>query len=99
MLGSTFPSVIAGVVGVIRWQDYNAAAIHGYTVTWSRTKRTWSLRATVVLGDAFKLSMRPLHFVARTKHSDLEWTIDTMTFQGLRGPLTAALSHPQERRR
>lgn len=96
---SAFPSVIAGVVGVIRWQDYNAAAIHGYTVTWSHERRTWSLRATVVLADAFKLSMRPLCFVARTKTADWEWTIDTMTLQGLRGPLTAALSNPKERHR
>lgn len=96
---SAFPSTIAGVVGVIRWQDYNAAAIHGYTVTWSREKRTWSLRATVVLGDAFKLSLRPLHFVARTQAADWDWPIDSFTLQGLRGPLTAALGTPEERRR
>lgn len=99
MLGSAFPSVIAGVVGVIRWQEYNAAAIHGYTVSWSRTKRTWSLQATVVLADAFKLSMRPLCFVARTKAADWEWTMESFTLQGLRGPLTAALSSPRERPR
>lgn len=55
--------MITGVVGHIKWQYYTAAAIQGYTVYGSKDGR-WSLAATVVLSDAFKMAQRPLVFVA-----------------------------------
>jgi hypothetical protein len=97
--GPTFPGSIEGVVGVIRWKDYNAAAIHGYIVSFARDTGRWSLSALVVDANAFKLSMRPLVFVARTKTFDMEWPIDAFEFTGLRGPLTARLGSPTQRRR
>lgn len=54
---------MTGVVGSIRWGYYTAAGIHGYTVSCTRDG-AWSLTATVVLSDTFKMAQRPLTFVA-----------------------------------
>jgi hypothetical protein len=61
--------VIKGIVASIRWHHYVAAGVHGYTVApCNKAGTAWDLVATVVLSDAFKLSQRPLTFVAlRTK--------------------------------
>jgi hypothetical protein len=96
---SIFPQVIEGVVGELRWNYYRAAEITGYRVTWSSSERRWSLAATVVLADAFKIAQRPLRFVARVRDAEWEWDMDTIEFTGLRGPLTATLSAPRSRRR
>jgi hypothetical protein len=69
---------MTGVVGLIKWSYYNAAAINGYTVL--RTKAAdgtiaWSLVAAVVMSDPFKLSQKPLMFVAPLKRGGLRWPV------------------------
>lgn len=83
---------IRGVVGQIKWAFYVAAAINGYTVT--REAEQWTLRATVVSSDAFKLSKRPLLFVA--PHAQGEWVWPIQSFQIESGLLRAALGAPEE---
>jgi hypothetical protein len=99
-----FPRVLVGTTGAIRWAPdpvayYTAAAIEGYRVSWSTTTRRWSLTATVVLADAFKMAQRPLVFVAKHRSGAWAWPIDSLTLTGLRGPLTATLGSPMELRR
>lgn len=55
--------VLTGVVGSIQWGYYTAAGIHGYRIVRSKDG-LWSLTATVVLSDAFKMAQTPLTFVA-----------------------------------
>jgi hypothetical protein len=97
---------MTGVVGSIRWGYYTAAGIHGYTVACTKDG-VWSLTATVVLSDAFKMAQRPLTFVAMHTKKGLdgrcvvksEWRwpmlslspIDPNTKQ-----LTARLGPPEE---
>lgn len=78
---------ITGVVGHIKWHDYTAAAINGYTVTRSGTD--WFLRGTVVLSDAYKMAQRPLTFVATTDKGAWRWPIDS--FHLAEGAFTATL--------
>jgi len=90
--------VIRGVVGHIRWHYYTAAAINGYTVTRvSRDGRRWSLQATVVLSDSFKMAQRPLVFVAKHKRGEWRWPIEHMELQTIHGlpTLTARLGPPE----
>jgi hypothetical protein len=82
-----------GVVGQVKWAYYTAAAINGYVVTRSKDNR-WSLRGTIVLADAFKLSQRPLTFVAPTAKGEWRWPI--VDLQIISGELTAQLGPPQE---
>lgn len=82
---------ITGVVGQIKWHYYVAAAINGYTVT--RNEGVWSLRGTVVLSDAFKLSQRPLTFVAPHERGEWRWPIETLQIAD--GALTARLGPPE----
>lgn len=83
--------MLTGVVGRIAWHYYTAAALNGYSV--APTKRgEWSLTATVVLSDAFKLSQRPLTFVA--KHAKGEWRFPVLSFDLRDHNLTARLGPP-----
>lgn len=83
---------ITGVVGQIKWHYYTAAAIEGYHVT--RTdKDGWSLRATVVLADPFKMAQRPLTFVAPTNKGEWRWPILESSIAD--GALTARLGPPE----
>jgi hypothetical protein len=84
---------ISGVVGHVKWAYYTAAAVNGYKVTRSADNR-WSLRGTIVLADAFKLSQRPLMFVAPTEKGEWRWPI--VDLQIISGELTAQLGPPQE---
>jgi hypothetical protein len=94
-----FPPVIEGIVAEIRWTYYTAAAINGYRLTWERAARRWSLAATVVLADAFKIAQRPLVFVALVRGA--EWQFDILSFElpGLHGPMTARLGLPRTHRK
>jgi hypothetical protein len=100
--------VITGVVASIRWHFYTAAGIHGYTVSPDNQAGTsWSLVATVLVSDAFKLAQTPLVFVAMHTKKGLdgkcvvktEWRwpirsvspVDRDTHQ-----LTARLGPPEE---
>lgn len=84
---------IRGVVGSIKWGYYTAAAINGYKVT--RKDKSWYLRGNVVDADAFKMSQRPLLFVAPTDKGDWVWPIEAFDIQN--GKLTARLRAPKER--
>lgn len=86
--------MIRGVVGQVKWSYYNAAAINGYTVTRSKTGG-WSLRATVVLSDAFKLAQRPLFFVALHAKGEWRWPIESFDL-GPSQTLVATLGPPLE---
>lgn len=96
---SLFPRVVEGVVGEIRWTYYTAAAINGYRLTWDPEARRWSLAATVVLADAFKMAQRPLVFVAAVQGAEWEFDMQSFDLPGLRGPLSATLGSPRTRRR
>jgi len=86
--------VIKGVVGLIKWSYYTAAAINGYTVTLSATG-DWSLRATIVNADAFKLKQRPLMFVAPHDKGEWRWPIESIVLgQGPQQTVTAKLGAP-----
>lgn len=86
------PLVLKGVVGQVKWSYYVAAAINGYTI--SRTGDEWKLTATVVSSDAFKLSRKPLLFVALHEKGDWRWPI--VGYELNRGTLTAQLDAPLE---
>lgn len=60
---------IRGVVGRIDWGYFAAGAINGYTVQ-QLPDGTWTLRATLVNFDAFKIRQRPLVFIAPHKEFD-----------------------------
>lgn len=88
--------MLRGVVGLIKWSYYTAAQIEGYTVTRTKAGTVWTLTATVVLSDAFKMAQRPLTFVA--KHAKGAWTFPIVSFALNRDThqLTATLGPPQE---
>lgn len=87
------PKSVRGVVGQVKWSYYIAAAINGYTVT--REGSQWSLSATVVLSDAFKLSQKPLMFVAPHQHGEWRWPITDLQLNKESGQLTAQLGPPE----
>ena len=93
---------IRGVVGLIRWAYYTAAAVNGYTVT--QTTQGWRLQATVVNADAFKMAQRPLLFVAPHQRGEWRWPILSLerrpdgTVSAQLGPqesVSHVQSHPQ----
>ena len=84
--------MISGVVGQIKWSYYIAAAIHGYTVT-REGPRAFLVRGTVVMSDPFKLSQRPLVFVA--PHAKGEWRWPILDFELRDGVVTARLGAPE----
>jgi hypothetical protein len=94
---------ITGVVGAIKWHYYTAAGIEGYTVTRSKDGQ-WSLRAQVVLSDAFKMAQRPLTFVAMHAKKGLdgqcvvksEWRWPILSLTAEAHQLTARLGPPSE---
>jgi hypothetical protein len=93
--------MLSGVVGYIKWGVqpgwYTAAQIEGYTVTRNKAGTVWSLTATVVLSDAFKMAQRPLAFVAT--HRKGAWTFPIVSPLALDPDthrLTATLGPPQE---
>jgi len=90
-------ATISGVVGQIKWAYYNAAAVNGYTVGRVKTRAgiTWTLVATVVMVDKFKMSQRPLYFVAPHARGAWRWPIVDFDLTG--GRLVADLGPPLER--
>jgi len=77
-----------GVVAEIRWHTYIAAAIRGYVLE-RRRSGVVTLRATVLLSDAFKLAQRPLTFVMpvrlgkppRQRDAEFCYPIETFTLR------------------
>jgi hypothetical protein len=94
---------IAGIVGAIRWDYYTAAGIHGYTASCTKDG-VWSLTATVVLSDAFKMAQRPLVFVAMHAKKGLDgqcvvktaWRWPILSYTLVDHQLTAKLGPPEE---
>jgi hypothetical protein len=97
---------ITGVVASIKWGYYTAAGIHGYRVTRSKDG-VWSLTATVVLHDAFKMAQTPLTFVAMHTKKGLdgkcvvktEWRFSILSTSPIdpnTKQLTATLGPPEE---
>jgi hypothetical protein len=87
--------VLSGIVGRIDWHYYTAAGIHGYTVTPPpKGKQEWSLVASVVLSDKFKMSQRPLTFVAQ--HVKGEWRFPILSHDLRDHRLTARLGPPEK---
>lgn len=84
---------IRGVRALVKWAHYNAAVVEGYAIKISETGQ-WSLRATVVMTDAYKLSKRPLIFVALHEKGEWRWPIVDFELHG--GALRAQLGAPEE---
>lgn len=86
--------MLTGVNGRIDWHYYTAAGIHGYKVTPPPKggKPEWTLVADVVLSDAFKMSQRPLTFIA--KHAKGEWKFPVISFVLQGHKLRAQLGAP-----
>lgn len=76
---------IRGVVGRIEWGYFPAGAINGYTVT-RCADGTWSLHATLVNFDAFKIRQRNLIFVAPHQDGEWRWPIQTIDLSTGDGP-------------
>lgn len=87
---------IRGVIGQLRWGYYTAAAIHGYTVEFDKKTQTGSLVGTVVESNPFRLSQRPLEFVAPPlfgRGSD-HWIVESHEI--LNGTVLATLTRTKE---
>lgn len=91
------PAVIRGVVAHVKWHHYTAAAVNGYIVT-STPNKGWSVSGTVVLSDAFKMTQRPLAFVAFYKKDGQEraWRWPITSHEITNGRLTASLGAPEK---
>lgn len=85
---------IRGVIARITWSYYTCAAIHGYTVRVNKKTRAGSLRATIVESDAFKLTQRPLEFVAPIHKGTMRWEIVSHSISN--GTVTATLAPIKE---
>lgn len=87
---------IRGVIGQIKWSYYIAAGLHGYTVRRDKATGVWSLTGTVVVSDAFKMSQRPLEFVAPTAKGEWRWAIQSHQIHN--GTVTATLTPIKEQK-
>lgn len=92
------PAQLRGIVGQIRWGYYVAAAINGYALrSLGPGGQGFILEGTIVNRDAFKLSQRPLVFVAPFKHGETQsewiWPVVDFTIADS-GRLTARLGPP-----
>lgn len=76
---------IRGVVGRIDWGYFAAAAINGYTAR-QLPDGSWSLHATIVTFDAFKMRQRPLVFIAPHQDGEWRWPIKTVDLSEGVGP-------------
>ena len=87
-------STVRGVLAAIKWQYYVAAKVHGYTIARLGGKtEAWTVVATVVERDGFKLSQQPLVFAAIHDKGAWYWPIESFTlseagrFEGRLGAL------------
>ena len=84
---------ISGVKGSLKRSYQDAATLGAWTVSTAEGVRT--LSATIVKSDAFRVSQRPLRFVASHQHGSWAWPIvGELQIQG--ASLTAVLG-PMER--
>lgn len=85
---------LSGVVASLRWGYHSAAALGAWTVT--RTEHGWSLTAAVLSTDAFRLSRRPLAFVA--PHEKGMWTWPIVGEPQITGAQLSAALGPMEKK-
>jgi hypothetical protein len=79
---------VRGLTGEVQWGYHQACALGSWTVVRSEGN-TWSLTATIVRPDTFRLSQRPLVFVAPHKDGAWRWPIVSLQIEG--AALTAQL--------
>jgi hypothetical protein len=83
---------VTGVRGSLRRGYQVAADLGPWTVT--RDGPSWSMTATVFSSNAFRVSQRPLVFVAEHAHGAWRWPIQTLQISG--ASLTAVLGSPEK---
>lgn len=81
---------IRGVNGSVRWSYHTAAVLQGWSVTPNPDKKTFTLKATMATSDAFKLTQRPLVFVAPLNGG--AWELDITDVKTIGTALTATLA-------
>lgn len=89
--GSGKGGSVRGVVGHIKWSYFDAAAINGYTVTRNKAGK-WTMSGHVVMSDAFKMSQRPLIFVATHDKGAWRWPLGEFSITD--GRIRADLGEP-----
>ncbi len=82
---------IAGVNGFMKWGYFTAAEVRSYTVIRDMQGR-WSLTCYVVNPDAYKMSQKPLRFVAPHEKGEWRWVIESIEVRD--SVCTAKLSQP-----
>lgn len=82
---------VTGVEGSLRYGYHTAGTLGAWTVT--RADSVWTLSASLVKTDAFRVSQRPLVFVAPHAHGAWRWPIQSLQITG--ASLTAVLSPPE----
>jgi len=82
---------IGGVTGSLRWGYHEAAVLASWTLT--NTTEGWTLTATVVSVDAFRVSQHPLVFLAPHASGAWRWPVKELQIMG--ATLTASLG-PKE---
>src|SRR5262249_61866359 len=65
---------IPGFKGSITWHHYTAADVVGFTLTRTRHGH-WSVKATIVNDNAFKMAQRPRVFRVPTIRGEWRWPI------------------------
>jgi len=83
---------VSGVKGSLKWSYHEAGVLGAWTVTTVEGVRT--LSAALVSSDAFRVSQRPLRFVATHATGAWTWPIEQLQIQG--ASLTAVLG-PREK--
>ena len=69
---------LTGVIGKLMWAYYLAAGIHDYTVV-RLDGATWTLVGRLGAADAYKLTQRPLTFVAPHQRGAWRWPVREIT--------------------
>ena len=73
-------ATIAGVTGSLKWVYHTAATLASWKVV--RSEGSWMLTATVVSADAFRVSQRPLAFVAPVSTGAWRWPVEELQITG-----------------
>lgn len=84
---------VRGVDASLRWGYQSAAILRAWTVT-KDDHGVWSLAASVVSTDAYRVAQRPLVFVAPHATGAWRWPIETLQIAG--ASLSATLG-PKEK--
>lgn len=87
------PVTVRGVNASLRWGYAQAAALRDYTVVREDEHKQWSVSATVVSSDAFRIAQRPLAFIAPHAKGVWRWPIQELQISG--DSLTASLGPPE----